>query len=229
MKKIILIGGGIIVALLGIFFYIQHINDEKMARLAEEIRLEEEAIKEKEDREWQITFDRAKAKADSAKLFCEKNNLRTDYCILVDFKVHSGKNRLFVWNFEQDTIVDANPCCHGYGNQQNRSTAKKIVFSNVPGSLCSSLGKFKTAYRDKCNYGTLFQYRIHGLDKTNDNAFSRFVTLHSYSAVPDKEIYPEHIPLGYSQGCFIVSDYMLYRLDNLMKMSDIKMLIWSYY
>lgn len=229
MKKTILIGGGIIIVLLGIFFYTQHLNEQKQAQLAEELRLEEQEKLEKQQREWQDTFNRAKLKADSAKAFCEKNNLRTDYCILVDFKIHSGKNRLFVWDFEKDTITDQNLCCHGYGDKEHRSSQADIVFSNTPGSLCSSLGKFKTAHRDHCSYGTMFQYRLNGLEDTNNNAYPRAVTLHSYIAVPDEEIYPKHIPLGYSQGCFIVSDNMMNRLDNLMKMSDKKMLIWSYY
>lgn len=32
--------------------------------------------------------------------YCKKNNLNTNYCILVDFSRHSGKNRMFVYDFK---------------------------------------------------------------------------------------------------------------------------------
>lgn len=39
----------------------------------------------------------AKEHAEAALKYCKANGLRTDYCILVDFSVHPGKNRFFVW------------------------------------------------------------------------------------------------------------------------------------
>ena len=35
--------------------------------------------------------ERLKEKADSAKVYCVKNGLNTNYCFLVDFSIHSGK------------------------------------------------------------------------------------------------------------------------------------------
>lgn len=37
--------------------------------------------------------ERLKEKADSAKVYCVKNGLNTNYCFLVDFSIHSGKKR----------------------------------------------------------------------------------------------------------------------------------------
>lgn len=228
MKKWLFGLGLFTVVIVGTFIYLNNRRvvsekERELAILAEEerklaeIRLEQERL-----------FHRTKVYADSAKDFIRERGFRDDCCILVDFSIHSGKNRLFVWNFQQDTIVDASLCCHGYGNTQNRSTQTKIVFSNVEGSLCSSLGRYQTAYRDVCSYGTLYQYRLYGLDETNSNAYKRCVTLHSYRDVPEEEIYPKHIPLGYSQGCLIVSDEMLNRLDIILKKDKKKMLIWAY-
>lgn len=229
MKMRIIVGIIIVFGLISNYFCISCTNEMKKQGTVETALLEEQKRLEKQREEWNQTFMRTKLKADSAKKYCESNGLRTDYCYLVDFKIHSGKNRFFVWDFQKDTIVDAGLCCHGYGNSQNRSTTSRPIFSNVTGSLCSSLGHYKIAYRDACSYGLLFQYRIHGLDKTNNNALSRAVTLHSYKLVPNEEIYPEHIPLGYSQGCLVVSDSVLYRLDTMLKNKAKPLMIWAYY
>ena len=69
-----------------------------------------------------------------------KNEYNTNYCFLVDFSIHSGKRRFFVWDFKGDSVKYASLCAHGYGKN---STLSKPVFSNVEGSYCSSLGKYK--------------------------------------------------------------------------------------
>lgn len=149
---------------------------------------------------------------------------------MLDFKIHSGKKRFFVWDFEKDTIKYSSLCSHGYGNRENRSTYTNIKFSNVPGSLCSSLGRYKVGIRSYSQWGINVHYKLHGLEKTNNNAFARIVVLHSHNPVPEEEIYPEHLPLGYSQGCPVISNEVLRKIDELMK-SGIKkpVLLWAYY
>ena len=51
------------------------------------------------------TKQRAHEYAVKAEAYCQQNGYRTDYCFLVDFDVHSGKNRFFVWDFEKQKIV----------------------------------------------------------------------------------------------------------------------------
>lgn len=228
MKKWLVGLGGIILLLIRCHLYLKSMNEKKAAEYADALRVENEQKEERLRIDRKQAFDRIKLYADSAKAYIEDKGLRDDYCFLVDFSIHSGKNRFFVWSFEQDTIVEASLCCHGYGSKGYRSTGSKIVFSNVEGSYCSSLGRYQTAYRDACSYGTLYQYRLYGLDKTNDNAYRRAVTLHSFDGVPDEEMYPSHIPLGYSQGCLVVSNAMLDRLDVLLKKSTKRLLIWVY-
>jgi hypothetical protein len=77
------------------------------------------------------TKQRAREYAAKAKVYCQQNGLRTDYCFLVDFDVHSGKNRFFVWDFEKEKIVYATICVHGRGGG---STDEKPVLSDQPGS-----------------------------------------------------------------------------------------------
>ena len=88
---------------------------------------------------------RLREKAQAGKAYCDKNEYNTNYCFLVDFSIHSGKRRFFVWDFKGDSVKYASLCAHGYGKN---STLSKPVFSNVEGSYCSSLGKcFQTVYR----------------------------------------------------------------------------------
>lgn len=180
---------------------------------------------DKESVERQAAYARLKAKADSAGLYCVKKGYSTQYCILIDFSIHSGKNRFFVWDFSQDSIKYQGLCCHGYGQ---KSTQKTPVFSNVEGSYCSSLGKYKVGARAYSNWGINVHYKMHGLEKTNSNAFKRWIVLHSHTPVPAKEIYPRHLPLGWSQGCPVVNDELMRKVDALLKEEKKPVMMWIY-
>lgn len=168
-------------------------------------------------------FPRLREKAQVAKEFCATKKLNTRYCILVDFSLHSGRNRLFVWDFEKDSITHKSLCAHGYGKG---STKRTPVFSNVEGSYCSSLGKYKVGIKAPSQWGIKVHYKLHGLESTNSNAFKRWVVLHSYSPVPNYEIYPTHLPLGWSQGCPVVSDEMMQTLKSLFESEKKSILLW---
>ena len=114
---------------------------------------------------------RLREKAQAGKAYCDKNEYNTNYCFLVDFSIHSGKRRFFVWDFKGDSVKYASLCAHGYGKN---STLSKPVFSNVEGSYCSSLGKYKVGIRSYSKWGINVHYKLHGLEATNNNAFPDF-------------------------------------------------------
>ncbi len=130
-----------------------------------------------------------------------------------------------MWDFTKDTIVWSGLCCHGYGKG---STEENIVFSNEPGSYCSSLGKYKTGKRSYSKWGIHVHYKLHGLEATNSNAYDRQVVLHSYSYVADTNIYPMHLMLGYSQGCPVISDNLMTKIDSLLQKVDKPLILWIY-
>lgn len=173
------------------------------------------------------TLQSLKLKADSALVFCRSKGYNTDYCFLIDFKIHSGKKRLFIWDFKGDSILLSSLCAHGYGKE---STATQPVYSNVEGSYCSSLGKYKVGIRSYSKWGINVHYKLHGLEKTNSNAYKRTIVLHSYEHVPEKETYPIHLPLGMSQGCPVISNETMRRIDKLLKekKSEKPLLLWIY-
>lgn len=173
----------------------------------------------------QVDFTRLRSKANSALAYCKSKGLNKEYCILIDFSIHSGKKRFFVWDFSKDTIKYSGLCCHGYGME---STQEKPVFSNMEGSYCSSLGKYKIGARAYSRWGINVHYKMHGLDKTNNNAFKRWIVLHSHTPVADHDIYPKHLPLGWSQGCPVVSNEMMRKLDEMLKSAKTPLLIWIY-
>ena len=173
----------------------------------------------------QQTYAKLEMKADSALAYCKAKGLNTDYCILVDFSIHSGCDRMFVWDFQQDSIKYEGLCCHGAGK---RSTPTHPVFSNEEGSLCSSLGHYKVASRYVSDWGINVGYQLKGLDSTNSNALKRAVTLHSHTPVASQEIYPRHLPMGYSHGCTVISNLLMTNLDELLKNNKNPMLLWIY-
>ena len=168
------------------------------------------------------------SKAKEAYTFCLKNHMDTNYCILVDMSIHSGKNRLFVWNFNLKEIELSGICSHGScdGETGLGYSHKEAKFSNVPNSYCSSKGKYKVGNRGYSNWGIHVNYKIHGMEPTNNNAYKRIIVLHSWEAVPNKEIYPKHAPN--SLGCPMVSNEMMSLLDDKLKNKKTPVLLWIY-
>lgn len=66
----------------------------------------------------------------------------------------------------------------------------------MPGSGCTSLGKYKIGGAYQGQFG--LAYKLYGLDSTNSNAYQRNVVLHAYDRVPDNEVYKE---ICQSSGC----------------------------
>ena len=224
MKKFILIFILALLAIIAAVVFKVHLmksaEQQKLEILEEEQKVELEAE--------QLFHSRLRAKADTAKTYAQEKGLDLSHAFLIDFSLHSGKHRLFIWNFDTDSVEFSSLCAHGIGKDENRSSHTNIIFSNIENSYCSSLGKYKTGTRSYSNWGINVHYKLHGLDKTNSNAFRRLVVLHSHSLIPREEIYPEHIPLGYSLGCPVISDYAMKRIDNLIKKKDKPVLLWIY-
>lgn len=167
----------------------------------------------------------SKSKIDEARVFCRKHKLDTTLAIFVDMSIHSGKKRFFVVDLLKSKINSSSLCCHGMGKGSTESTA---VFSNEEGSYCTSLGKYKTGLRAYSQYGIHVHYKLHGLEKTNNNAFKRVVVLHSYDPVDENEVYPEYLPMGWSLGCPVISNAQMTYIDKLLKNRKKEVLLWIY-
>lgn len=169
-----------------------------------------------------------KAKSQSAITFIKANNMDTTACLLFDTKIHSGKKRLVVWNYLKDTIAETMVCTHGIGGAKGvqQSSAAQPIFSNIESSHASSIGKYRIGDRGWSNWGINVNYKLHGLEKTNSNAFKRYIVLHSWTAVSQEEVYPNASP--FSWGCPAVSDEDMRTLDKLLKTKK-NVLLWIYH
>ncbi len=174
------------------------------------------------------TNDRLRNKAQQAKTYCKQNNMNLDLCILVDMEIHSGKKRLFLWDFKGDSILKSGVCSHGCCDNgwSIDATKSNPKFSNVPESHCSSLGKYKLGKRGYSNFGIHINYKLHGLEKTNSNAYKRYIVFHSWDAIEDDETYPYSV--AESWGCPAVSNNFLKEIDEILKSKTKPLLFWIY-
>lgn len=161
-----------------------------------------------------------KSKAAEAKAFIKSNGYNAEKCFLIDMSLPSGSQRFYIYDLKKDTLQNAGLVAHGncfeYWLEGRR-------YSNVVGSGCSSLGKYKvgTSYTGKWGYS----YKLHGLEKSNDNAFERTVVLHSHSCVPESETTDE---ICQSNGCPTVSPGFLKDLKTIINNSRKPVLLWIY-
>ena len=161
--------------------------------------------------------------------FCETNDCNTDFCVLIDMKIHSGKYRMFVYDFKRQEVERAALVAHGSGRGDRRSTGAKPIFSDEEGSWLTSLGKYEIGDRSYSQWGINVHYKLHGLEESNSNAFKRIIVLHSYTPVPSLEMYPYHLPIGWSQGCPVTDDKTMALLDAKLQEAEKPVLLWIYY
>lgn len=163
------------------------------------------------------------------KSYCVNNNLSTNYAIVVDFSIPSGKSRFFLCDLRNNKIVASSLCAHGTGKG---STMSKPVFSNVKGSKCSSIGHYAIKNRHVMKSTGLSSFKLDGLDSTNSNAMSRGVLIHSSKVVTlfSLGIFPFYLPLDsrISSGCFAVDVDMMDLLGVVVSNEKKPILLYAY-
>ena len=166
------------------------------------------------------TTVKLKEKAGIAKSFVLRKEYNDKICFFIDMSLASGKPRFFIYDLAADTLVNLGLVAHGncfeYWLEGRR-------YSNVVGSGCTSLGKYKigTPYTGKFGYS----YKLHGLDSTNSKAFERTVVLHAHSCIPETETTDE---ICQSNGCPTVSPGFLQQLKTIINPSKKPVLLWIY-
>lgn len=151
---------------------------------------------------------------DHALLALKKNSLKDvdkGTLIIVDYSQPSHTKRLAVMDLATRSIDKHFRVAHG----KNSGLVVPTQFSNIEGSLQSSLGLFKVANTFNGKHGE--SLRLIGLDaEKNNNAFKRGIIMHS-AAYASKESmwlnWKERFRLGRSAGCFVLvsDDYVTVR------------------
>lgn len=155
--------------------------------------------------------------------YCERRGYSTDYYILVDFSIPSGKKRFFVYDLQREKRVLSSYCMHGSGKG---NTDAKPKFSNDYGSGCSSLGRYVMVGRGRKFKNSI---RLRGLDKTNFLAETRGILIHSAGKVTRFSGEKEFIPVGSeSRGCFTVSRNCAAKVMEIYKESSEKRPVMLY-
>ena len=163
-------------------------------------------------------------RAAEAYQYARRHGLNTDYALFLDYSIPSGTPRLFVWDYDRNEVIARTYVMHGIGGG---STKSEPVFSNNPGSKCSSLGRFEVTM----NHGNKIKrsYRLKGLDSSCSNAYRRGIMIHRSTWV-DRWCWAEYIPLHSNscQGCVTVSSKGMNYLENLINSQSRPLLLWSY-
>ena len=152
-----------------------------------------------------------------------------NYILLVDYSIPSNESRFFIWDLNQDKIIDSFWCAHGFGGG---STNSAPVFSNVEGSNCSSLGLYLIDRR----YGTSprwgYQYHaVDGLSSTNSNARVRQILIHPWRSVTadwQKQIGHPMACDGRSAGCFTTTDVGYETIHKLIRSESKRILLYAF-
>lgn len=181
----------------------------------------------REDASYQeISSEHYSRYAEEALRFCRNKGLSTDFFILIDLGIHSGRKRFFIWDFDNGKISErylvSHGCCHfGWSGTQSKNNA---IISNVDGSHCSSVGKYILKERGPSNWGVRIKYLMIGQDATNNNALRRQIVFHSWEVVPNEEVYPEGTPEGW--GCPAISNQAFREVDERIRSAGKPVLMW---
>jgi len=175
---------------------------------------------EKEYQPENAEVEKLKKKSTEAVSFIKKNGYNESVCFFIDMKLSSGQNRFFVYNVTNDSIQSSGLVTHGRCNEMWLEGRK---YSNEPGCGCTSLGKYKIGNPYSGRFG--LAYKLYGLDKTNNNAFKRFIVLHSHECVPETEVQDA---ICQSDGCPTVAPQFLQQLKPLLSRSSKPILLWIF-
>jgi hypothetical protein len=157
-------------------------------------------------------LSKVKKHLQEVKNYAFSKGLNTDYFFIINMRLPCYKKRFFVYGGKKDSLLNTALVAHGIGSETFKG---KLIFSNIPNSKQSSLGKYKIGASYTGIWG--FSYKLHGLDSSNNKAFERAIVLHSHKIIQDQEAGESAI--GFSHGCPMVSANFLKTLKGYISKS----------
>lgn len=160
--------------------------------------------------------------------YCSTHNLRTDHIIIVDFSIHSSRNRFFVINTAKRSVIIRSKCAAGSGTNK----FNHLSFSNRPGSNCSCIGHFAVIKEQPMPTRKVPSLVLNGLDSTNSNALKRGILIHPSKTVDAytdsaQAVIPSDPTV--SSGCFSISSAAMAELKNIFSQSAKPMLLYAFH
>jgi hypothetical protein len=139
---------------------------------------------------------------------------------VIDYSLSSRQERLWVFDLAQGALLMHEPVAHGKNSGEDMTTS----FSNVEGSLQTSLGLFVTG--ETYMGGNGYSLRMNGLEPGfNDQAMARAIVMHGAPYV-DLDMARKTGRLGRSWGCPAVRDEIAREMIDTLKGGQF---IFSYY
>lgn len=135
----------------------------------------------------------------------------TDTIVIVDYSLHSAKNRLFVADLGAGTVTRFR-VTHGRGSDKNHD-GMLDHFSSKSGSYASPKGAHVTAEQYVGKHGA--SVRMDGLEPDNASARSRAIVIHA-AKYAEASMVNTYGKLGRSQGCLALSQADLQTLLQLV-------------
>ena len=159
------------------------------------------------------------------KTYLKGKKYNQNTAVFIDFKIPSNKFRFFIYDLQNDKILEKGLVAHGSGSVINpERSGTELTFSNVENSYQSSLGKFEIANSYVGNFGK--SYRLKGLEKSNNLAMKRAIVIHSLSCVGDEE--QENL-LCLSLGCPMLSPKFLETVAKYIDASKNPIILYAFY
>ncbi|WP_426278140.1 murein L,D-transpeptidase catalytic domain-containing protein [Chryseobacterium sp. S-02] len=162
------------------------------------------------------------SKVKEIKRYLKGKNYNQDLAVFINFKIHSGRFRYFVYDLKNDKILQKAIVAHGDGSVIRNS--ENLQFSNIDGSHQSSLGKYEIRESYTGKFGKA--YRLDGLDESNNNARARAIVLHSYYCIPDNE---SKNPACLSFGCPMLSKNAFNETAKYIDQSKQPIILYAFY
>ncbi|AWK07556.1 hypothetical protein HYN56_23730 [Flavobacterium crocinum] len=161
-----------------------------------------------------LETERFSQQIEAVKSMIASGSYNSKIAFFMDMRIKSGKNRFFVYDLENNKIIDEGLVANGSGSETD--VRGELKFSNEPNSNCTSLGRYAIGK----------SYILKGLDQTNNNAVKRMIVLHSYSAVPENE---QDYYIALSHGCPMVNEVFFKRLEKIIDSSKSSIILNVYY
>ncbi len=170
-----------------------------------------------------LSSNRSQTKLNELNLYLKEHpSFDQSTVILIDLKIFSGNNRLFVYDINSRELLKSALVAHGIGSETENPDS--LIFSNIPDSYMSSLGKYKIGKAYVGSFGK--SYKLHGLENSNSKAYERYIVLHKLDGFPEIE---QNEPIPTSLGCPMVSESTFDYLDNIIQASSKPIVMEIYY
>lgn len=124
------------------------------------------------------------------------------YGAIVDFTIHSAKERFHLVRMSDGEIIFNARVAHGEGSDRN-DDGLADAFSNKNETQASSVGLFLTGDSYDGKHGPSLY--LHGQSNTNKQAFERNIVLHDDENYVSNQYVQKYGKVGRSCGCFVLT------------------------